>query len=372
MHVKKHFMIFKRITLTLLLLVAAITTTRAQEIIAGVEFDTYFDNREYAHNDFGEPQTLFTGQIVPMVGIQWQERNRLVFGIELMRHFGDKVNEGDRVFSDVKPRMFYNYSHGGVDAFAGIFSYGELSGSYYSQAIFNDQHRFYHCCLGGFMGRYTSPRRDKTFVELALDWEGMYSHDYREKFRIMSAGHYTFGRNFYIGYSASLFHFANSEIADNLVDNLIAIPYIGTEFTAWCDFDIRLNLLAAPQRGRSVDNEWQTPCGGQLDIILRKKGFRLENNLYLGDNLQPLRNHIAIPGTEITYGDDGLYAGESFYATTKGIYNRTWIGYERDFFDDTLSINAGMAFHYDGTALGTQQLVQLSVNLEKLFSTKKK
>ncbi len=28
-----------------------------------------------------------------------------------------------------------------------------------------------------------------------------------------------------------------------------------------------------------------------------------------------------------------------------------------------------MVFHYDGTGMGTQQVVQLSVNLEKLFRT---
>ncbi len=365
-------MTFKRILLTIILLAATVTATRAQEIIAGVEFDTYFDNREYANNDFGEPGTFFTGQIVPMVGIQWQERNRLVFGMELVRHFGHHMGEGDRVFSDVKPRMYYKYDHAGVEAWAGIFSFGELSTDHYSRAIFSDENLFYHSCVGGMMGRYTSQKREGTFVELAIDWEGMYSEECREMFRISSAGRYSFGKAFYFGYSAGLFHFAKSEIADNLVDNLIVNPYIGAEFTAWCDFDIRLNFLTAPQRGRSVDNEWQMPCGGQLDITLRKKGFRLENNFYFGDNLQPLRNHIAIPGTDITYGDDGLYAGESFYSTTEGFYNRTWIGYERDFFDETISLNAGMAFHCDGSGLGTQQIVQLSVCLEKLFGMKKK
>lgn len=363
-------MMLKRTILTLTL-IAAVAAARAQEIFVGVEFDTYFDNREYAANDFADDGTLFTGQIVPMAGIRWQERNSLVFGMELVRHFGDHTGEGDRVFSDVKPRMYYKYEHAGVEAIAGIFSFGELSVNSYSRAIFNDENRFYHSCESGFMGRYTSQKREDSFVELVLDWEGMYSEECREMFRIVSGGRYSFGRNFYFGYGFSLLHFANSEIADNLVDNMILNPYIGTEFTAWCDFDIRFGLLAAPQRGRSVDNEWQTPAGGELDITLRKKGFRLENNLYLGDNLQPLRNIISMPDTGITYGNEGLYAGESFYSTTKGIYNRTWIGYENSFFDDTVTINAGMAFHYDGSALGTQQLVQFSVCLEKLFDKKK-
>lgn len=86
-----------------------------------------------------------------------------------------------------------------------------------------------------------------------------------------------------------------------------------------------------------------------------------------GQNLQPLRGEIANPATGITYGADGLYAGEAFYATTEHIYNRTWVGYDRRFFKDTMHVEAGMVFHYDGTGLGTQQVVKLSVDIQKLF-----
>ncbi len=103
--------------------------------------------------------------------------------------------------------------------------------------------------------------------------------------------------------------------------------------------------------------------------VIRKWGVKLENNLYVGGNLQPLRHAVADPETGLTYGTDGLYAGDSFYATTEHIYNRTWLGYDNSFFNGTLNIAAGMVFHYDGTGMGTQQVVQLSVNLEKLFRT---
>ncbi len=44
----------------------------------------------------------------------------------------------------------------------------------YSAAFFSDSTRFYHNRLSGFLGRYVSTERPKTYVELALDWEGMY------------------------------------------------------------------------------------------------------------------------------------------------------------------------------------------------------
>ena len=347
--------------------VAAVAGASAQQIVAGVDFATRFDNREYAGNTFDHSQTLFSARLTPRVGIEWAEKNRLVVGVEMLQNFGQHNGEREPFLSDVKPLMYYRFRTDRVQAAAGIFDRSELEGDY-PTAFFSDSTRFYHNRLSGFLGRYRSTERRDTYIELALDWEGMLGETTREKFRILSAGRYSFDKGFYFGYAFSLFHFAMSETVDNVSDNLLLNPYVGWQFNAYFDFDVRANLLLAPQRGRSLDNRWQTPCGGQLDITLRAwGGVKLANNLYVGKNLQPLRYAVADPATGLTYGTDGLYAGESFYATTKHIYNRTWLGYERRFFRDTVGIEAGIVLQYDGTGMGTQQVVQLSVNLEKLF-----
>lgn len=339
---------------------------RAQELLVGVDFDNRFDNREYAGNEFNVPQTLFSARLTPLVGIEWMEKNRLVVGVEMLRNFGQYNAPRDPFMSDVKPLMYYRFKTPNVQADAGIFDRGELMGDY-SAAFFSDSTRFYHNRLSGFLGRYVSTERPGTYIELALDWEGMFSVESREMFRLLSAGRYSTRPGFYVGYALSLFHFAGSELNRNVTDNLLLNPHLGWKFNAFFDFDIRGGLLAAPQRGRSVDNYWRLPCGGQLDITISRWGVKLENNLYLGQNLQPLRGYIANAETGATYAAEGLYAGESFYATTKHVYNRTWIGYDRRFFGDTLHVEAGMVFHYDGTGMGTQQVVQLSVNLQRLF-----
>ena len=332
---------------------------RAQELLVGVDFDNRFDNREYAGNEFNVPQTLFSARLTPFVGIEWMEKNRLVVGVEMLRNFGQYNAPRDPFMSDVKPLMYYRFKTPNVQADAGIFDRGELMGDY-SAAFFSDSTRFYHNRLSGFLGRYVSTERPGTYIELALDWEGMFSVESREMFRSTRSG-------FYVGYALSLFHFAGSTLNRNVTDNLLLNPHLGWAFNAFFDFDIRGGLLAAPQRGRSVDNYWRLPCGGQLDITISRWGVKLENNLYLGQNLQPLRGYIANAETGATYAAEGLYAGESFYATTKHVYNRTWLGYDRRFFHDTLHVEAGMVFHYDGTGMGTQQVVQLSVNLQRLF-----
>lgn len=339
---------------------------RAQELLVGVDFDNRFDNREYAGNEFNVPQTLFSARLTPFVGVEWMEKNRLVVGVEMLRNFGQYNAPRDPFMSDVKPLMYYRFKTPNVQADAGIFDRGELMGDY-SAAFFSDSTRFYHNRLSGFLGRYVSTERPGTYIELALDWEGMFSAESREMFRLLSAGRYTTRPGFYVGYALSLFHFAGSELNRNVTDNLLLNPHLGWAFNAFFDFDIRGGLLAAPQRGRSVDNHWRMPCGGQLDIAISRWGVKLENNLYLGQNLQPLRGYIANAETGATYAAEGLYAGESFYATTKHVYNRTWLGYDRRFFHDTLHVEAGMVFHYDGTGMGTQQVVQLSVDLQRLF-----
>ena len=60
----------------------------AQNLIVGADFATRFDNREYANNDFNESQTLFSARFTPRIGVEWMEKNRLIFGVDLLQNFG--------------------------------------------------------------------------------------------------------------------------------------------------------------------------------------------------------------------------------------------------------------------------------------------
>lgn len=355
----------RKVTLLLFAVLCA-ASVQAQNIIVGADFATRFDNREYSANEFGTSQTLFSARLTPYVGVQWDEKNRLIAGVELLQNFGE-----DSKSIKVSTVLYYRFRAQKAAANAGIFQRKELMGDY-SPAFFSDSTVFYHNLISGFMGRYHSTERPNTYVEMALDWEGMPTNESREKFRIFGGGRYTTGAGLYFGVAASMFHFAGEVDNRNVTDNMLANPFVGWEFNAFFDFDLRAGFLVAPQRARSVDNEWHTPCGAQIDFRLSRWGVKLMNNLYLGENLQPYYNDISNPTTGATYGQEGLYAGERFYSTTKGIYNRTWIGYDQRFFNGSMSLQAGMVFHYDGTALGTQQVVQLSVDIQKIFGNKNK
>lgn len=196
---------------------------KAQKLLVGADFETRFDNREYANNDFNESQTLFSARLTPQIGVEWQQKNRLILGVEMLQNFGQYNPQGDRFLSDVKPLMYYRFKTANVQANAGIFNRKELMGDY-SSAFFSDSTRFYHNRLSGFLGRYVSTQREKTYVEMAIDWEGMYSEASREMFRILSAGRYTTSCGFYFGYAFSMFHFAGSKLNENVTDNLLLNP----------------------------------------------------------------------------------------------------------------------------------------------------
>lgn len=324
----------------------------AQELVVGAGFETRFDNREYSGNTYDRSQTLFSARLTPRVGVEWSGHNRLIFGVDLLQNFG----QNDRFLSEAKPLMYYRFKNEHVKAAAGIFDRRELDGDY-PLAMVSDSMKFYENRISGLMGQYRSSRREDTFVELSLDWVGIKSGHSRERFRILSAGRYSFGRCFYFGYAFSLFHFANSDFDDDVADNMMLVPNIGTKFSALFDFEIEAGAILAPQRLRMLGKGWTTPKGGELRFKMSWHGIMLENRLYAGQGLMPCYG---------VYGGE-LYAGERFYSTDRTVYNRTELGYKGRFFNKTLEVEAGILFHYDGTGLGTSQVIRLGVDIERLF-----
>ena len=357
------------IFITLVALFGSVVASAQEDmkLLVGADFDTYFDNREYSGSKIGESQTLFSSRLTPTVGVEWGERNRLMVGVDMWSNFGDVAN----AFAKVRPQIYYRFASPKVRAYAGIFSREEMIGDY-SEVFLSDSVRFYENRVQGFMGQY---RGDRGFVELSLDWCGMYSHDSREKFRVLSAGRYfldNYHRRFYAGYALQVFHYAGSETIENcVVDNIIANPYLGARFSAYFDFDVRLHYIQTLQRDRANEDKFRTPKGAMLQLRMEKWGLYLDEQLYVGDDLQPYYSSFRSDAFPYGYGGD-LYASERFFGTEDGIYNNTKIGYVRSFFGDTLSVNAFIAMQYDGYKWGTKQVVQLSVRLLKDVSLNKK
>lgn len=363
----------KRLFTYMLLAVAALLCSAevaAQEdmkLLVGAEFDTYFDNREYAGSEIGLSQTLFSSRLTPTLGVEWNDNNRLVFAMDMWSNFGDDT----KAFSKARPQVYYEFRNSKVTAAAGIFSREKLMGDY-TELILSDSVRFYENRVQGLMGQY---RGHRGFVELSVDWYGMYSESSREKFRILSAGRYYFDnyyRRFYGGYAMQMGHYAGSEtIQGCVVDNLIVLPHVGARFNALFDFDVSLHYVQTLQRDRANEDKFRSPKGAMLKARMEKWGLYLEEQLYVGENQQPYYNTFRSDAFPFGYGGD-LYAGERFFGTGDNVYNNTKIGYDKKFFNSTLHVNTYIAMQYDGRVWGTKQVVQLSVRLLKDVSLEKK
>lgn len=353
-----------------LALIASAATVRAQEILVGADFEMYFDNKEFGNNTFAVPGediasgTDFAARLRPKLGIRWEEKNTLVFGADMLQNFGQQ-NSG--FLSEIKPIIYYQFQTPKVQAVAGIFTRDMTHSDDYSTAFFTDAHKFVHDRMNGVLAQYNS---GESYVEFVCDWEGMYSRESREKFRILSAGrHYL--NHFYYGYNFTMFHFAGQQDAplENVVDYFLLNPAVGVKFTAFFDFDIRLGLLQTAQRDRSFGHAWETPRMGEFGFKMSRWGFTLDERLYFGNNLNPFFSGHMYEGedgtqTFIPYGRE-LYPGESFFRTDKNIYNRASLSYAKWFFKNTLRVKAEFITHYDGTGLGSQQKLEVSVRLLK-------
>lgn len=333
---------------------------RAQRLFVGVGFETLFDNREYGGTRFADlSETLFSARLSPEAGVVWGGHNALVAGADLRQDFGD----GARFLSDAKPRLYYRFTHPLGTAAAGVFPRTLLRGDYH-EAFFDRSYLFYHNLLQGLMGAWTAPRG---FLELAVDWEGKRTAVIRERFRILSAGERRFTApsrrvELYGAYALTVQHLArrlDAPDSEGVVDDILFNPRLGVRFCAFFDFDLSVGYLQALQRDRIADEGWHTPCGARVALTLRRGGWLLANTLYVGGDLQPLRERYSA----------ALYDASPLYATAPShrLYDRFEAGYGRAFFDRTLDVSARALFDFDGRGLGTAYVVEVGVRLQKIF-----
>ncbi|MBQ9137659.1 MAG: hypothetical protein IJX65_03365 [Alistipes sp.] len=336
----------------LILSLFAAGTLSAQQLFFDGELSTHFDNTEYTGSGLGDSRTIFAVRVAPTLGYRFEGNHSVVLGADLLKDFGSSS------FIDAtKLIAYYQYTDNRWGANAGIFQRDKLVGSY-SRAFFSDAYLIYNPLIQGVTGRYTGKN---SFAEIAVDWEGLYATDTREKFRVLLAGGGEFADICYAGAAFSMLHFANqSTFQGNVVDNLLLNPYIGVRFNAFFDFDIRLGALVSAQRDRRTDSGWDIPAGGELYLRFSRWGAYIENNLYVGAGLTPYYNTVGKEG--LPYADN-LYACDPFYGTQHKLYNRTGIGYSRSFAGDRVAVKAEMVLQCDGQKLYCQQLVGISAKI---------
>ena len=325
----------------------------AQKLLWSADFDFNFDNRENAQLSLPS-YTLFGARLTPMVGMGWGgTQHSLMVGADITKTFGRDT----RFCENPELTLYYAYRGRQFNATAGIFPRKMLLGDY-SGIIASDSVSFYDKNLDGLLLQY---RDTGGFVELGVDWDGVYSVEEREKFRIFSAGEYT-RQVFTCGYALSVYHFAGRVGVPGVVDNIAVQPFVGAKFEHLLPLD-RLSLTAAWvqsfQRDRRSGEKMVTPYGAEIRLRLEKWHVGIDNRLYIGQNQMP---YFARYGSE-------LYAGERLYTmigNTSKLYNRTELYYDRTWWSDAVpvSLHAGFSLHFIAGKVVTSQLVRLSVALD--------
>lgn len=321
----------KKILLPLLLVFAPAGAT-AQKFEWGGEFDVIFDNRE-GNAVFTPAETYFLTRLAPEIGVSFNHgRHRVMGGAVYVQPIGCEW-DGHRV----SPTLYYRYCGKKVKASMGMFPRSQLHRQL-PEYLVSDSVRYFQNNLRGAMIQYADRRG---FFEALIDWRGMQSAKRREAFSIVAQGEWQPSFPLRLGGVAMLNHLAkvkNAPANQFVVDNLIANPQIGVDFTSmlprtWGDLSLRLGPLASLTRDRA-DNNWISSVGLRAELSAQWWRLSLRNVLWAGN--KPLFPLYARFGSVLS-------EGEPFYAAK--FYNRTELSGLLVRFKKIVELRAELDFH---------------------------
>lgn len=353
-----------------------------------LDFEMNFDNREYDRSDYSESMTIFGARLTPSAGIDVRQRNgishRVMLGIDIMKDFGaspvsPEISGGNTPETDPRQNnlnlfremvLYYRLSAraGKTDirltagVFPRSFSEGEWPVSFFSDSL-----KFYDNNLDGLL---VSFRRPKSYYEVGCDWMGKYGVDRRERFMIFTCGNSSLTHWLSLGYSAYLYHVANSSHVGGVVDNALVNPYVGFDFsylTGMQSLGLSFGWLQSFQQDRKHVGRFVFPMGGEFVADVRRWNVGLEYRLFYGTDMMPYYNSYDSGGYK--YGNM-LYMGDPFYRVrtdgSSGCYQRLEVSYEPTI-AGFMTIRIGAVLHFNESFSGWQQMVGLKFSLERLL-----
>ncbi len=395
-------------TLLLILLFLLPFAAAAQEETSGkpevkfaydVNFDFYFNNMEFDKTELMNSGTVVGARLTPSVGINLYQpeadaNHRLMIGMDIKKNFGaspvsfnigaselessSKLNTW-ALFEEISFYYNLNKKFGSTDLllYAGIFP-RRFASPTYSEAFISDHLKFHDNNLEGFMIQIHRP---KFKWEIGLDWYGQRGNVRKEKFSIFSSASGQLTPWLKLSYDAYMCHFAGSERAEGVVDNILFNPYLIfniAEYLNFQDFSLRTGWLQSFQRDRLVDEEFKLPGGFEFDFNIMRWNFGIRNYLYIGKDLMPYYKSSDAAGD--VYGDR-LYWGNPLYRMDDHNVSADGSGsdqvkiYDRldAYYSYSLSkwlavaVLARFNFHSSGYS-GCQQIIAVTFNLEQLLS----
>ncbi len=371
----------------LLLLLTALPVTAEQAVgrdsskvkfAYSVNFETYFDNREYK-TALTNSMTVFAGRLTPAVGFVTRQDNgfshRLMAGVDVMKDFGSGAT-GRQVLGELLLHYRMNKTVGRteIDLTAGIFPRTFSKGGPYPELFISDSLRFYDNNIEGVM---VSFRRPSSMYEIGCDWMGMMGPDTRERFMIFASGQAQLAKFLSIGYHAYMYHYACSWKVDGVVDNILADVSLGFDFTPYAPLQklgVSVGYYQAAQNDRLNVGEYVLPYGFESVIDVEKWGVGLQHRCFVGKDMMPYYDSRDAGGYK--YGSD-LYFGDPFYrmfepqssayrdagkARAFGVYNKLEL-YYAPYIGRFLDLRISLIAHFHRRYTGFQQQFSLIFHL---------
>ena len=395
----------KSVIVITLLLVSAFAGRGQQKatFTYGADFQYYFDNREYdgAGNKFETSGTVHAARLTPTVGVKvagGRFTHQLTLGIDVMKNMGEApVSESDKDLQNIglfrEMTFWYGLESrrksGKFNLLAGIFPRGNsVFGSGYQgwaedpvktdqvpSLFISDVNQFYDNNIEGLLLKYETR---KGYCEAGLDWMGMIGHGRRERFQIFTYGNYALAGDFLrAGWTATMYHFANTLEYRGVVDNILVSPFVsltaGRRDFRW---NSKLSYIQGIHQDRINETGLEPAFGGLLTLNLAYKKLGVQNDSYYGTGQMPY--YFTIDGGGNMLGQD-LYAGSPFYRVCdyggnwkhSGFYDRAEI-YWQPYIADFVRLRLSAVFHFTSDGFqGSQQKLSVLFDLGRALNSRK-
>lgn len=326
-----------------------------------VDFHYYFDNGEWdaSKTELMTSGTIHAAVLTPTVSAQVWGRgvvHSLTLGVDLQHDMGSRTwcdlpREGI-LYYDARVRT----RTGVFEGVAGIYPRRLMQG-WYSEAFFSDRNLFLDRNFEGVLLKW---RGERFYTEAALDWLGKKGYDSKERFQILSAGTWALTPWLALGWTADYYHYAGSQVAPGVVDHGLLEPWAKVDLapgTDWQELSLRAGALLSYQWDRRRAEQPSTPCGGELNLLLRRWNVTLENNAYFGSDLLPLYDGVDLAGRPYA---DNLYFGHRLYT---GFYDRLALSWDPRI-GSGVSLHLGIRAHFSSAGFeGWQQVAGLRFDL---------
>jgi hypothetical protein len=338
----------KKISLIYYLLIFLSSAAYSQEFTWRTGLFTFFDNTEFGQSEFKVPQTMAGVMIAPEAGLVWDSVQMVNAGISMMHEFGSL-----KAFDRICPTAYYTLYKGPLKFNMGAFP-RSLAVERYPRLFFQDSISYYRPNINGIL---LELGKNKSYINLWLDWTGRKSDSVREAFFIGYSGRFTYNI-FYVQHFGYIFHFAeklNPVVYEALHDNLLFQTSAGIDLSGKTGFnklEVNAGWIVGLERARTDNSGWISRNGLLVETKIEYRFLGLFNSFYKGSGLMNF------------YKDHGhdLYWGDPAYRAIT--YNRS------DFYlkllnNRTLDFELTYSLHFLESRIYHEQLIKLRVNLNK-------